>query len=181
MALHILKGNGRALDHDVVRFALAYTPCLLVDCADAADPYQHPDTDVATFLAVHVVQAELLYRLRDILRALPQTVRRLGVKRVVITQFTRLFHYHDEAENADIYEEVWRRIGEAAKELDVVVGVPEGSVHEAYAERLGGLRWDTRSAANDTSPTSSSKSSRPMGAACDRMSASCMSVLSSRR
>ncbi|MBI3051758.1 hypothetical protein HYY74_04855 [Candidatus Woesearchaeota archaeon] len=134
--------TGRNVDQQLVLFALDNGSALLVDCSNCANPHQFsqlvPDE---RFHDVFVVEAESLYRFRSVVMALPRMARSLGVRRIVVTSFSRLFDFDDEAENADVFEHCWGMIREVAYRYDVFIGVSEAQMAFAkrFCDRWGGL------------------------------------------
>jgi len=127
MSLRAVVGNHRRLNHELLLYAFENVPCLVVDCANVANP--HPFASrfpLELFHKVFVVEVELIYTLRDVLKRVPRHINELGLKCVVITSFNHLFNYQDEHENREIYLHAWELMKEISQSVDVFVGVKEG-------------------------------------------------------
>lgn len=85
---------------------------LFIDCDNSCDPHKLMDKhaeEIDTCLEqIHVIQAELLYALREHCRHLPQYIEELRPRCIIVTPFHRVYHYQDEKENEAIFDYVWQ-------------------------------------------------------------------------
>lgn len=132
---------GKDVDRSIVLHAVRSRPSLLIDCANCANPHAffHEITQEDLF-DVHVMQSDLIYTFRDIMKMLPKTAGKLSLKKVAITTFESLFHYENEEENNELYLHSWELMRSASRELDIVVGVrsrgKQFGYAKAYCDRL---------------------------------------------
>jgi hypothetical protein len=131
MTLIGIKGSLCSINKELLLYAVEHAPSLLLDCANCADPQQlFPFVEPERFERVYVVEIEMLYLFRDVLKRARTLAREIGASCVVITPFSMLFSYDNEKENSDIFDQCWELVKELAKTHEVVVGI-----HESY-ERL---------------------------------------------
>jgi len=121
------------VDHALVQLALDRAPTLLLDCSTSANAHAHIAEDQA-FHNVYVVEIELIYKLRDVLRETKLLVRRFQPKFIILTTFNRLFNYQDEEENLHIYTQCWNMITELSQEYNVIAGIPNRGMQHAFAK-----------------------------------------------
>jgi hypothetical protein len=140
MTLITLSGDPMQVNKALLFYAAKNTPSLFIDCASMANPHiLFPHITEEEMSKVYVMQAEITYKFRDILKRTPIDAKRLNAKVVVITTFKGLFHYQDAMENESVAKQSWELMKNISKDNNVVVGVhTEDSLHEEYADE----RWD---------------------------------------
>ena len=150
MALRAVIGPRNTINTSVLNEAAMYPPALVLDCSNCADPYKlvhHVNPDDLEH--VHVVEIEMLYKLRHMVEKIPFMLDTLRIGEVYITTFDRLFHYQDEWENYNIYAHTWEILKEIALDYDIVVAVREGTLQEKLARRHAEVHeWAIPSQAN---------------------------------
>lgn len=116
--------TGDSINTDLLALALSKTPCIVLDAANCANPHLlFPFVEFENFKSVYVVQAEIIYTFRDALKELAQRADEIGTKTIIITTFSRLFHYQNERENEDVYDHSWELMKKVSLNYDVTVGV----------------------------------------------------------
>ncbi|MBD3309966.1 hypothetical protein GF351_01970 [Candidatus Woesearchaeota archaeon] len=144
MALVGMIGNsGSSLNLRLIMHAARYTPSLIIDCANSADPHAFfPDVNIEQMMNMYIIEVEMLYKFRDIFLKVPDMIRKMGIRITVITASDHLFNYQDEIENRNISQHSWELMRKIGEKHPVIVGVKLGSVHQRFAEqychRLGG-------------------------------------------
>lgn len=117
-------GHSSLVNPLLMKYALEHLPSLILDCANAANTHHlFPDTDPEVFERVFVLNIDLLYKFRDVLKIADKLAQSVNANHVVVTMFKHLFHYQDYRENRDIYEHAWELMSNLSKTHDVVVGV----------------------------------------------------------
>lgn len=133
MAIIVVRGHRKQVNHKLMMLAFEQAPTLIVDCANVANAHAYfPYVPEEKFSAVYVMIVEAIYRLRDSIQHIPSF--RLPIKTVVITTHDRLFHY----DNPDEVTQVILHACELANTLpyQVYIGVTKHIP-------LGGLTiWD---------------------------------------
>lgn len=126
----------RTINYDLLRYAARQAPALVIDCANVADPHRlYPEFSHETLRQIYVVELELLYKFRDVLKNVPRYVEKIRARTVVVTTADYLFHYQDKEENYDIHQHCWELLRELGQVYDVRVGVLANSEHLAFAQR----------------------------------------------
>lgn len=126
----VVDTNKSILNRMILLEASKKTPSLVIDCANAANPHNlYPEVSIHEMDQMYVVELELLYKFRDVLKEAPDMMRRLNAKFVAITTSESLFNYQNEKENFMVMLHSWELIKGLGKENDVLVGVRRGSVH----------------------------------------------------
>jgi hypothetical protein len=120
MTLTQLKVNDSS---ELLLYALSNSPSLLIDCANCADPHKYSRMfKKETFEQVFVIEIELLYKFRDVLRSLPKIVNRLKINTIVITKSNHLFNYSNDEENKAILEHCNELIQKLSEMYDIIIG-----------------------------------------------------------
>jgi hypothetical protein len=154
MVLIGVQGSPRSLNKHLLLHAVRNAPCLFIDCANSANLHSlFAVEDLEHLDGVFVMQTELIYTFRDILKMVPAVASQLGVRCVVVTTFNRLFHYSDEVENKDIIEHVWELLRKLSRSMDIYIGITDEG---ASCDKV--IRWDTLSGARELSQTGCWKS-----------------------
>ncbi len=138
MAVRGIVGNAKDVNHIVMIAAAQRLPVLVLDCANCANPHAYPDVFMDKLESVYVIEIELVYKLRDVLKTAFRVASELRCSRIVITTFHRLFHYQDALENKDVYEHAWELIRDLGKTHDVLVAVHplQRSQAQRYCDEL---------------------------------------------
>lgn len=132
MSLVGLKGDR---DHHVIDLAIQNQPSLIIDCANKASPHSFfPQYLPENLNNVYVIEVDLIYSFRDVLKNAKRYVKELGAKLVVVTSFDYLFNYGDEEENREVLEHTWELMQELAREVDVVVSTGKDKLAKRYCE-----------------------------------------------
>jgi len=141
MVLIGVRGRPQAVNRKLMLYALSHTPALVLDCSTSANPHAFPFIPVEQFSLVSVIEIELLYLLRDVLKVTPQLAQQCGAQCIIVTTFARLFHYQDEAENQDLLNHIWELVRTLADQYPVFVGIhPKHETQE--------VAWDTQFGVN---------------------------------
>jgi hypothetical protein len=142
--LTAICGRGRAVNAQLLAEATMNAPNLIIDCANCADPHAIARYSSAEALDdVHIIEVDLIYKFRDVLLALDETVKHIGAKKIIITTFDKLFNYQDKEENTDVYLQIWLLLRRMAATHDIIVGVREASAQEELARKYAGaIQWD---------------------------------------
>jgi hypothetical protein len=100
---------------------------MFIDAANVANPHSvFPFIpQEGRFANVHVVQVEVLYKLRDALKFMPMWMGERGLEKMIVTTFTGLFDYGDESENSDVFEHTWELMSEMSKRYTLIVGIDD--------------------------------------------------------
>jgi hypothetical protein len=108
---------------ELLHYACIHPPSLVIDCSGSANPHKlFPAIQPEQLFDVYVIQCELLYVFRDILKKLPEILKQHDISTIVVTRFNHLFHYNSEQENKDIIEHVWVLLSKLALRHTVIVG-----------------------------------------------------------
>jgi hypothetical protein len=122
MGLVALAGERKAVNAELVAYALSRAPSLVVDCGNVCDVHRwfakFPDAD---YSSVYVYEFELLHKFRDSLRTLQAVASSRGARTIVVTSMGHLFHYQNEAENNELYCHAWEFLRELGRDFDVRV------------------------------------------------------------
>lgn len=124
--------GGRSVSRTVVREALG-TGGLVLDCANACDPYAYADVDPEAFERVFVRGFDMLTSLNDALSEAPMHLERLGTKRLYVTSTRRLYTYRNDDEDASVRARAWTLMRTLSKRYAVIVAVERGTVDETFA------------------------------------------------
>ncbi|MGM5488833.1 MAG: hypothetical protein ACQESG_07840 [Nanobdellota archaeon] len=117
-------------------------PSMIIDCANAADPHTlYPYVPLESMDQIFVVEVELLYKFRDVVKALPPFLHEKAIQRVLIIT-GHLFNYQDERENYYVLRHAWELIHKISREVEVLATVQPGSLHHKFA------KWDIQQQAN---------------------------------
>jgi len=122
MVLKGVVGDRRRVNSYLFNEALKQTG-LLIDCSNCANPHALFPIAQEELENVHVIQVELIYVLRDVLKKVGEFCKGIGTKKVIITTFGGLFNYQDERENKNIYEHSWELMKELSQECEILVGI----------------------------------------------------------
>jgi hypothetical protein len=121
-----IVGNRYDVNKSLLKYAVENSPSLFIDCANCANPHKlFPQFQYEQLNDVYVMEVELLYTFRDVLKLLPKTADRLGTKTIIITTFGGLFNYDDTAENDDVLEHAWSIIRKIGKDYNIIIGLKE--------------------------------------------------------
>jgi hypothetical protein len=132
MALIGIHGDPKEVNTNVMFTALEREPTLVIDCANGANPHAfYPFVTEEAFHSTYVVEVELIYKLRDVIKQAPKMMRKLGVQSVFVTTFHRLFAYDNDEENQAIYEHTWILLSELATRYTVMVGIHDKQLETA--------------------------------------------------
>ena len=135
MTLIGIRGDAGFVNPKLLLYAVQNSPCLVIDCANAANPHAifplYPDE--AALCRVQVIQVELIYTFRDVLKQLYETGDFQNTKKIVITTFHHLFNYGNEKENREIYRHAWELMAKLGETCEVLVGVAKP--HEEQAKK----------------------------------------------
>ena len=125
MVLIGIKGDSASfLNRQLLLYAAKNTPCLVIDCANVANPHSlFPEVDLPVLEKIYVIELELLYKFRDTLLRVPSIMRNIGAKHIVVTTINHLFHYQDELENKNIMDHAWRLLKILSKRYTIVAGI----------------------------------------------------------
>jgi len=125
--------TGTYADHYVIDRAIQNQPALIIDCANKASPHSFfPHTLPETLHHVYVLEVDLLYAFRDVLKQTKQMSRDLGLSFIAITRFEGLFHYGDEEETAAITNHAWELLQELAQDYTVFVALGRKHAQDAH-------------------------------------------------
>ncbi len=137
MALTAVIGNRRQLNRQLLDYAAQRAPSLIIDCANVADPHKlYPRFSLNVLQNIYVIELELLYKFRDVLRYIDEYAIECGVKDIIVTTTDHLFHYQDEVENADIYEHAWEMLKQLGCRHNIVTGITPSSLQVQLAGRF---------------------------------------------
>lgn len=134
MGLVGISGNPRKVNNSIMQLALDNTPCIVLDCVTAADAHKffaHTTEDALE--NAWVIEIELLYKLRDALKIVPQWMTEKKCNKLFITCNRHLFHYQDENENRNVYAHIWDLLLQLGWKYDIVVALTPHSVQYAFA------------------------------------------------
>jgi len=130
-----ISDSGSFVNHALLLYAAEHIPCLIIDCANAANPHAlFPEVPLENMSQIYVIELELLYKFRDVLIQAPRFLDRLEAKHLVVTTPGVLFNYQDELENHNIMEQAWELMRSLGNSYTVVVGVLRNSVHHSFAQ-----------------------------------------------
>lgn len=131
----------RTINYELLRYAAQQAPAMVIDCANAADPHRlYPEFSHETLNQIYVVELELLYKFRDILKNAARYADKVRARSVIVTTSDFLFHYQDPEENQNIHHHCWELMRQLGQIYDVRVGVLANSEHlslaQNYCDRL---------------------------------------------
>jgi hypothetical protein len=122
----------RTVSRFVVREALR-EPSIIIDCANACDPYAYPDVEPEAFERTYVIGFDMLTSLTYALTSLAEHLKTLELSRAYITSTRRLNTYHDKNENASIRAQAWRIMHRLSRRFEITIAVESKSTDEAFA------------------------------------------------
>ncbi|MFH0978383.1 MAG: hypothetical protein V1837_03715 [Candidatus Woesearchaeota archaeon] len=124
--------KGEYANTELLLYAITNKPSLIIDCANCADPHSlFPFVFPEDFVDVHVIEIELLYLLRDVLKRTGALADELKLRCVVIPTFDYLFAYDDKEENNEIFSQCWKLIKDLSLDHNVVVAIHKS--HDGFA------------------------------------------------
>jgi hypothetical protein len=123
MTLSVIKGEMHDVTSRLLFYALEHTPSLIIDCSNSANPFSLFPAYERAFKQVYVLQAELLYKLRDTLRQLDGLTGHISLSCIVVTPFHRLMSYDNPDEDQELLGQAWALIKEYSTTRTVLVGV----------------------------------------------------------
>jgi len=93
---------------------------------------------------VYIIQAELIYKFRDILKELPNLINQLPDKtnNIIISSFNQLMNYQDKEENNNIFDHCWELLEKHGNHFEILIGVhqkQESRAREHCEEILSNL------------------------------------------
>ncbi|MFH1511092.1 MAG: hypothetical protein ABIF10_05345 [Candidatus Woesearchaeota archaeon] len=136
-----ITGKPGSINRNLLLYAVNNSPSLFIDCANCANPHSlFPLIDIDSLGGVYVMQAELIYTFRDVLKKAAVVAQSLKVNCIIITTFNGLFDYDDKLENKDVYAHCWELIKELSKTREVLVGLSEGSQAE-HCDQIVRSQW----------------------------------------
>jgi hypothetical protein len=131
-----ISDSGSSVNHALLMYAAEHIPCLVIDCANAANPHAiFPEVPLEKMSQMYVVELELLYKFRDVLVQAHCFLKRLQAQHLIVTTPGHLFNYQDELENHNIIEQSWELMRALGKTYTVVVGVLRNSRHLSCAQK----------------------------------------------
>jgi hypothetical protein len=129
---------GRGADKRILFYAARNTPSLIIDCANKANPHMlFPEIDIEQMANIYVIELELLYKYRDVLKYVPYFIKKNNIKTTVITSSKHLFHYQDEKENENVKQHAWELIKDIARYNEVIVSADIDTARK-YCDQI----WD---------------------------------------
>jgi len=119
-------------NHRLLLHAIETSPSLFIDCDNCANPHALFPYPFEKMSQVYVIQAELIYKFRDILKELPNLLTQLPDKtnNIIISSFNKLMNYQDKEENNNIFDHCWELLEKHGKQLNILIGV-----HKKQEER----------------------------------------------
>lgn len=130
-------------NNEVFMYGSEHLPCLVIDCANFADPHRfYPDISLEQMQHMYVFELELLHRFRDVLRQLPLYAKRHQVQSVIVTTCDHLINYQDEQENRDIYQHAWELMRKMGGRWDIVAAVLRDSGQCHWARQFCHEIWE---------------------------------------
>ncbi|HZX45571.1 MAG TPA: hypothetical protein VFF28_07870 [Candidatus Nanoarchaeia archaeon] len=137
-------GSRGSVNLSLLSHAVRNQPSLIVDCANIANPHVlFPFAQPEDMHDIYVVQAELMYKFRDILKHLDRLAKQVNPRCIVITLFDRLFHYNDEQENKDIIEHAWELMKKHSERYELIAGANHPLASNFCDNMIGVEEWDT--------------------------------------
>lgn len=116
MSLNFIDGK------ELLLYAVDHTPSLIIDCANWANPHSlFGRVELDQLEQVYVVEVELLYKFRDILKKADELAEEVGAGTIVITPFNYLFNYQNEKENKKIIIHCLQIIKKLSDKYDVAL------------------------------------------------------------
>lgn len=120
--MSLLGIKGPRQNFELMRYALAHVPSLVLDCANHANPHLfYPHVDPEAFRGTYIIAVDAIYRFRDAVKQAERSAKTVGAKTIVVTSFDKLFTYHDEEENREVISHVWELLQTLSQKYDVVV------------------------------------------------------------
>jgi len=126
--------KGEHANTALLLYALGNAPSLVIDCANCADPHSlFPYVQEEDFEEVYVIEIELLYLLRDVLKRTRKIAEERHLKCIVIPTFDYLFAYDNKEENKEIFSQCWEMVKELSKSYDILIAIHKS--HEEFADK----------------------------------------------
>ena len=150
MGLVAVHGDSGSADHAVMSYALSHTPTIVIDCANVANVHRWFSLfPYADYSQVYVYEFELLYKLRDALLVVEAEARKRHAGVIVVTSMRHLFHYQNDAENAELYSQAWELLAALGKKFDVRVAIDQKMLAwarkaKAEVQEMGHVVWSQR-------------------------------------
>lgn len=145
MAIFAITGENTNLQ--LMNYAVENTPCLVIDCANCANPHALPFLSYEKLSQIYLLEVDLIYVYRDIIRMLRQIAKECNTKKIIITTGV-LFNYQDGYENKKIYEQTWEML-KSMQGYDILIGLIPSQIQ--LAKKYGVKIWDTLSGAKELS------------------------------
>ncbi len=124
--------RGPEINRKLLLHAVEHAPTLFVDCANCANPHSlFPLIPFEHFRKVYVLEVEMLYKFRDVIKQLPPIATSLNAHCIIISTFGGLFNYDNDEENNEIYLHAWELMRLLSLDYHVIVGVNNKNVHFA--------------------------------------------------
>lgn len=137
MVLTGVRGSYKAVNMALLLHSFDQPSCLLLDCSNCANPHKlFPHVGDEKFRNVYVIEIEMIYKFRDVLKRALDMVKMLKATCLVITTFRGLFNYDNEEENRAVYEHAWELMKGISKHYPVFVGVEQDSRQEEFAAKF---------------------------------------------
>jgi phosphopantetheine adenylyltransferase len=111
----IHRSNKEILNH-----AFKYKNCLVIDCANIMDPHRLGLTQEELF-HIYVLEVEMLYKFRDVLKNLNNYIKDCNASLVAITRINHLMNYQNEEENKQVYIQCLELIKQASKDNHIIM------------------------------------------------------------
>ena len=112
----------KCTSQELINYALKNTPSLIIDCANAADPHTYfPYHDEECFENTYVLPVDLLYKFRDSLLQTQKFIQEKKIKVIVITSYSKLFHYNNNTENNLVLNHCFELMKELNKKTKVII------------------------------------------------------------
>ena len=101
--------------------AFKNTPSLIIDCSNAANPHKYYGIiEEETLKQVYIQEVEMLYKYRDIIKQLPNTIKKIKPKIILITNTKYLFNYQNEHENKLIHLYCNKQLKKLSKTINII-------------------------------------------------------------
>lgn len=131
--MELIGITGTYADHYIIDAAIQNQPSLIIDCANKANPHSFfPHTLPEELHHVYVLEVDLLYVFRDVLKQTRHISNKLGASFIAVTRFEGLFHYGDEQENNAIIAHAWELLQELAQDHTVLIALGRKHADQAH-------------------------------------------------